>query len=217
MTINDDPAKKDKEWFPVPNLEGKGKDKENKIFHFVQKRSDGDNLLAESVIIANEPWFAVAETANDKTTIRLEKSVPLTSTSEYKPFEREAYLNRPYIFKSREHFESCIENARHQNLDSQYRKVKGIWRKYIDADDFHISICAADTIFSYSQDRIGLTHYLFFVGNNSCGKSNNLLVLKFLAYRNFMSVDMTAANIYQFLGSDEEGQGTVMRRRGRQN
>jgi hypothetical protein len=79
----------------------------------------------------------------------------------------------------------------------------------VDADDFHISICAADTLFTYYQDKIGLTHYLFFVGNNSSGKSNNLTVLHFLAYRNFTSTDITAANIYQFLGSGEEGQGTL--------
>lgn len=54
-----------------------------------------------------------------------------------------------------------------------------------------------------------MTHYLFFVGNNSSGKSNNLLVLKHLAYRNFLSTEMTAANIYTFLGSGEEGQGTL--------
>ena len=30
-----------------------------------------------------------------------------------------------------------------------------------------------------------------------------------LAYRNFMSSDMTGANVYQFLGSEEEGQGTL--------
>jgi len=40
------------------------------------------------------------------------------------------------------------------------------WKKYVDADDFHISICAADTIFTYFQDKIGLTHYLFFVWVN---------------------------------------------------
>jgi hypothetical protein len=106
-------------------------------------------------------------------------------------------------------FEACIEKARGETLDSLYRKEKAIWLKYIDADDFHISICAADTIFTYYQDRMGLTHYLFFIGGNNCGKSNNLLVLKYLAYRNFTSTDMTAANIYQFLGSGEEGQGTL--------
>jgi predicted ATPase len=72
-----------------------------------------------------------------------------------------------------------------------------------------ISLSTADTIFTYFQDKIGLTHYLFFVGGNNSGKSNNLTVLSFLAYRNMTSSDMTSANIYQFLGSGEEGIGTI--------
>jgi hypothetical protein len=84
-----------------------------------------------------------------------------------------------------------------------YRTVKSIIKKYVDADDFHISICAADTIFTYFQDN------LFFVGGNNSGKSNNITVLHFLTYRNMMSSGMTAANVYQFLGSDEEGIGTI--------
>jgi hypothetical protein len=71
------------------------------------------------------------------------------------------------------------------------------------------SICAADTIFTHFQDKIGLTHYLFFMGDNSSGKSNNLTVLHYIAYRNMMSSGMTAANVYQFLGSGEEGVGTI--------
>ena len=70
-------------------------------------------------------------------------------------------------------------------------------------------MCAADIIFTYSQARLGLTHYLFFVGDNTSGKSNNLTLIHILAYRNFMSSDMTAANVYQYLGSQEEGQGTL--------
>lgn len=97
-------------------------------------------------------------------------------------------------------------------LDSLYRQVKSIWKKYVDADDFHLSICAADTIFSYFQDKIGLTHYLFFVGNPASGKSNNLTVFQHLAYRNMTSSDMSHSNIYQFLGSMDEGVGTLCER-----
>lgn len=81
--------------------------------------------------------------------------------------------------------------------------------KNVDAGDFHLSLCAADTIYTYFQDKIGLTHYLFFVGNVGSGKSNNLRILQYLAYRNMTSTDITAANIYQFLDSMEEGQGTI--------
>ena len=76
-----------------------------------------------------------------------------------------------------------------KHLDTLYRKVKSIWKKYVDADDFHISICAADTIFTYYQDRLGLVHYLFFVGGATSGKSNRLEVFRFLAYRNWTFPD----------------------------
>lgn len=182
------------------------KDKERKNPLYVQKYTETD-LLAESVIVGGMPQFAVARTKSHY--ITLEGSIPKDDISEYKPYAQSAYLNKPYIFKSKEDFESCAEKARKESLDTLYSKVKSIWLKYIDADDFHVSICAADTIFTYYQDKIGLTHYLFFVGNNSSGKSNNLTVLHFLAYRNFTSTDITAANIYQFLGSGEEGLGTL--------
>jgi hypothetical protein len=206
---NDDPetaAKKlaiDSSWFVIPE-NGKGKQK----VHFVQKHSE-PGLLAEAVIVGGVPYFAVSRLNFGKITVTLEESIPITDRSEYKPFEASAYLNEPYKFKLKEDFEQCIQKARIETLDSLYRKVKGIWTKYIDADDFHISICAADTIFTYYQDKVGLTHYLFFVGGNDSGKSNNLFVLKHLSYRNFTSTGMTVANIYQFLGNGEEGQGTL--------
>jgi len=188
--------------------DGKESDKGIKKITYIQKHSE-NNILGESVIVDGIPYFAVAQQNTDEINITLEKSIQINETSEYRPYEREAYLNKPYTFKSKEEFVSTIEKAKHESLDSLYKRVKAIWNKYIDADDFHISICVADTIFTYYQDKIGMTHYLFFVGNNGSGKSNNLLVLKFLAYRNFTSTDMTAANIYQFLGDQEEGQGTL--------
>jgi hypothetical protein len=92
------------------------------------------------------------------------------------------------------------EGQKNETLDSLYKKVKSIWKKYIDADDFHISLSAADTIFTYFQDKIGLTHYLFFVGGGDTGKSNNLTVIEYVGYRCFNSLGITSANIYTFLG-----------------
>jgi hypothetical protein len=207
---NDDPdtaAKKISEdfHFTVPE-KGNGKDKNKTKPHYVHKYTEA-GLIAEAVIVDGLPYFAVARTNSNN--ITLEESLPRDDKSDYKPFERNAYLSEPYKFESAQHFKTCVEKARTESRDSLYRKVKSIWLKYIDADDFHISICTADAIFTYYQDKIGPTHYLFFVGSPGCGKSNNLLVLKYLAYRNFTSTDMTAANIYQFLGSGEEGQGTL--------
>jgi hypothetical protein len=201
-------------WHSIPKSQkkgdgnGKDKDKDKKHPHYVQKYAEsGSGLLAEAVIVRGIPFFAVSRAGSKD--ITLEKSIPIDDTSEYRPFELSAYLSEPYRFKSKQHFEASVEIVRRETRDSIFRKVKAIWSKYIDADDFHISLCAADTIFTYYQDKMGMTHYLFFIGGNNSGKSNNLLVLKYLAYRNFTSTDMTYANIYQFLGSGEEGQGTL--------
>jgi hypothetical protein len=180
--------------------------------YYVQKYHESESL-AESLIISGKPYFAVARPKPDNPSeiqITFEESITLADeTSELRPFELMSYMNKPYLFRSNNELESYLELARKENLDSLYIKVKHIWKKYIDGDDFHISICAADTVFTYFQDKIGLTHYLFFIGNNTSGKSNNLHVLHQLAYRNVTSTDMTSANIYQVLGSLDEGQATI--------
>jgi hypothetical protein len=202
---------------------------------FSQKYADND-YLAEAILIGNKPYFAVSikrsllsnseniiDTVDDNEDIScnnnnnnyfpsivLQESIPLDETTILKPTELISYLNKPCIFESKEDFYQYVENAKnHTDLFTLFKQVKSIWKKFLDADPFHISICAADTIFSYLQDKIGLTHYLFFIGNNGSGKSNNLVIFHYLGYRNMMSTDVTAANIYQYLGNLQEGQGTI--------
>lgn len=176
--------------------------KQEPVTH-LQKHSD-NRVLAEAVMIGKIPYFLVSENG----TIIPKKQI-LDGDRVIQPFVSEMYINRPYTFESLSQVEQYVEETRNETLDSLYKLVKSIWKKYIDADDFHISICSADTIFTYFQDKIGLTHYLFFVGNAGSGKSNNLTVFQFLSYRNMTSTGLTYANIYQFLGSAAEGIGTI--------
>jgi hypothetical protein len=181
------------------------KKQKNKKRCYIQKYL-GDNFLAEAVLVAGKPVYALTNANNDNITL-------CESIEDYDaiflPPERMGYMNRPYIFKSEEEFRYTVEKAKTDTIDNLYSEVKSIWKKYDFADDLEISLCAADTIFSYSQDILGMTHYLFFVGGPGSGKSNRLTIFNFLAYRNMMSTDMTAANIYRFLGAIQEGQGTI--------
>jgi hypothetical protein len=171
---------------------------------FIQKFSLHD-MLAEAVLIGGQPYFLIATISGS---VDIQRSIELADKILI-PLDKDAYINKPYSFLSEDHVKSSIDNAKRANLDTLYHKIKSIWKKYVDADDFYLSLCALDTIYTYFQDKIGLTHYLFFVGNVGSGKSNNLRILQYLAYRNMTSTDITAANIYQFLGSMEEGQGTI--------
>jgi hypothetical protein len=184
------------------NNNKKAKEEALKPKSYVQRLSDGEHF-AEAVIVGGVPAFIVRKNDVIYTTDKIEFEDKII-----KPLPAIAYLNKPYSFKIGE-IENVIEQAKTETLDTLYSKVKSIWKKYVDADDFHISICAADTIFTYYQDRLGLVHYLFFVGGPSSGKSNRLEVFRFLAYRNWTSSDITPANIYQLLGSREEGMATL--------
>jgi hypothetical protein len=92
-----------------------------------------------------------------------------------KPFETSSYLNEPYIFLSEERAKDCINRASSETRDTLYRKVESICKKYIVADSSHISLIASDIIFTDSQDKMGLTHYLFFVDDNT-KKDNTKMV-----------------------------------------
>jgi hypothetical protein len=162
----------------------------------------------EAILIGGVPYFL--ELVN--TQIILHKEIVLHDMV-LKPYERTMYLNKEYSFKSVKEIDDYVIRALKEYTDytgSLFTKIKGIWSKYIDANEDHLTICAADTIFSYFQDKLGMTHYLLFVGDNGTGKSNNLKVLQHLGYRALFDTSITTANIYQFLGSIEEGQGIIL-------
>jgi hypothetical protein len=191
---------------------GNGRDSENKsakdndkdMLKIYQAKYSNKLLLAESVLIAGEPYFLVTRAGE----ITIETSIQLTDNKILMPLEIESYLSKPYSFPSSEEVQQYIRKAKNENLDTLYNTSKSLWSKYVDGDGSHIALCAADSIYTYFQDKIGLTHYLFFVGNTGAGKSNNLLLINFVGYRN-LSTDVTPANVYQFLGIREEGQGTI--------
>jgi hypothetical protein len=179
---------------------------------YVQKYSISETVLAEAIIIGEKSLFAVADFSDcNEVNITLQKQIELDDDRKtvLKPLDLMSYINKPYRFRSEDEFWIFIKKGKVETLDSLYRKTKVIWKKYVDADNFHISICSADTIFTHKQDRVGTTHYLFFVGDNDTGKSAGLTILQYLAYRNMSSIGITSANIYQFLGSRDEGVGTI--------
>jgi len=190
-------------------MDDKDKDKDKKEI-YIQKFAFEDKLY-EAVLVDQKASFLVADREKGPNEINIKPTVDLDKQNKIlKPYEHDSYLSRPYEFEDELEVEYYKNEAKKYTLDSLYLNlVKPLWKKYIDADNLHLSLCAFDSITTYFQDLLGLTHYLFFVGNNNSGKSNNLYLLHFLAYRNIMSTDMTSANIFRSLGSMDEGQVTI--------
>jgi hypothetical protein len=189
---------------PTDKNKSPNDNKDKKRESYLQKFSQGLAFLAEGILIAGRPHFLVSKEG----VISVEGSIELENTL-IKPLEVNSYLSKPYAFASEADLKSYIDKAQQESPETLYKKAKSICKKYIDSDDHQIFLIASDLIFTYYQDKLGLTHYLFFVGDNTSGKSNHLTVIHILAYRNLMSSDLTPANVYQFFGGQEEGQGTL--------
>jgi hypothetical protein len=173
---------------------------------FYTIRYSSVDFLAEAVLISGQPKFLVIErnfgSISIKSSINVEGKI-------LKPLKKEAYLSKPYSFSSEQEILDLGNEARNITLSNLYTSVKSLCKLFVVGDENHITLLSADITYTHYQDRLGLTHYLFFIGKSGSGKSNNLTLIKLLGYRTFMSTDMTPANIYQFLGSQEEAMGTL--------
>jgi hypothetical protein len=169
-------------------------------------RYSSADFLAEAILIAGQPMFLVVE--RDSSSISIKSSVNVEGKI-LKPLKKETYLSKPYSFSSEQEIFDFGNEAQNMSLSDLYTNVKSHCKLFIVGDENHTTLLSADITYTYYQDRLGLTHYLFFIGKPGSGKSNNLTLIKLLGYRTFMSTDMTPANIYQFLGSQEEATGTL--------
>jgi hypothetical protein len=115
----------------------------------------------------------------------------------------------PYIFASAEELEEYLKHARNETFDTIFFKVKSVYKKYVNTEEHYITILAADTVYSYFQDKFPTVHYNIFVGDNGSGKNSALLVYKYLGYRVFYVTAASAPNYFTFLGEIEECQGTI--------
>lgn len=195
---------------PSVNINNKNKQekKREKKSHIINKYSPNGSTTAalyESILVGNATFFLNLEGEE----ISLVDKIELEDMDLIPP-NRTNCLSKEYSFTSVEEITNYQSRAKKENLDTLYQKVKNIWKKYLDIDEDSIVLCAADTIFTYFQDRLGLTHYLLFVGDNNSGKSNALRIFENLGYRPMFDTSITPANIYNFLGKFEEGQGIIL-------
>ena len=138
------------------------KDKQNKKRKYMfYKYSKGIAALAEAVLIKDTPVFLQIENGEPKL-----KEIIETDSQIITPPDKSSYLSKEYVFSSREEIEQYIKRAEKESLDSLFEKTKNIWKKYFDIDDKTLTLCSADTLFTYFQDKMGMTHYLLFVGDN---------------------------------------------------
>jgi hypothetical protein len=171
---------------------------------YVQKYST-DVTLSEAVIVGGYPFFLRLKSGEPI----LANKIELSNLTIYPP-DSQSQLSEPYVFESKEEIVHYLHLARKlASFDQLFYLIKTIYKKYVDAEEHYIVILAADTIYSYFQDKFATTHYVICIGDNSSGKNSILMTFKYLGYRVLLATGVSPANIYTFLGNMEECQGTI--------
>ncbi len=169
--------------------------------------SNGTLPLHESIVIVGQPptFLHLVDDGRPQYTLEIETDSKIVYPSD----KIDTQNPLPYIFDSTKELKEYLELARKETFDTLLSQVQIIYSKYVNTDEHYIVILAADTIYSYFQDKFGTTHYNIFVGDNGSGKNSALLAFKYLGYRVFYVTAASAPNYFTFLGEIEEGQGTI--------
>jgi|SRR5215216_542794 len=117
----------------------------------------------------------------------------------------------PYTFQSIDELNQYIELAKAETAGTLFTEVKDWAAKFYDTDtEEYTNLIAGDIVFTYFQDRIGKTHYVFVWGDPDQGKGAILETFNQLCYRGVSVTSATAATVYRMFGSIEKGQAVLI-------
>lgn len=174
----------------------------NKVKGKVQLSSG--EIFVESVVINGKPAFVTKKIGTDEyeTVDRIE-----TKKEIIEPCQPELCPYDPYSFTSDE------INALLQKpipIEELFDEAYYLVNRFIYAKEEYKTLIAIDLILSYSQEHLSTVHFPFAVGETESGKSSIMHLVMHAGYRPLYGEGINKANIYNYLGLDEEATGIVI-------
>ena len=115
----------------------------------------------------------------------------------------------PYIITP-ELLERIISPNFRPNFPSLYKRVYDEFDTFLDIESHYKQLETAFTFETYQQHKFNSIGYLYHLGPQDCGKSRALEVQNELAYRPLYGLEMPVANIFNYIGTREEGLCTIL-------
>jgi hypothetical protein len=156
-----------------------------------------DQGYYEAIYQDDKPYFltynkGVFEVYNSVT--KNEELIILPKTNQEIPYE-------PYTYNP---------NTPLQSVEVLFDRVWVEFDLFVDVEPKWVDVLSSCVLLSYRQEKIDSTPYIYIVGDNECGKTVILNLLSKLCYRPLHSVSLTPANIYGYIGTDNEFFGTIL-------
>lgn len=156
----------------------------------------------ESIILDGKPMFLSNINGKVETHDRIAHEDVI-----YEPIEKNMSMYKDYTFTK----EDLNSFAKHK-IDKQLilTKINELVNHFIDTTEVNKTLVTVDTMLTYCMEWIETLHYLYFVGETESGKSTALHILKNIGYRPMYSDNLPYADIYNFLGTEEEACGIIL-------
>ena len=159
------------------------------------------SVYVESIIVDDKPRFL----CNVKGDLQLAEKLENDGVI-YRPLESDECGYFPY--KTSFMMLDILKNnppTKEQILD----EIKAQINDFIEISERDRCLILGDLLLSYCQDWVDTLHFPFFVGETESGKSTALHLFRWLGYRCLYGEDIPNADIYNFLGTEEEATGTI--------
>jgi hypothetical protein len=182
---------------------------EDKRQHIPVYRHETKDKVYESIALGNStPAFLVYDNKNKKWGI-------VTSIEDievvYVPLHKDCLPYIPYRIPKKQ-LDKLISGTYKPNKQELFDKILDQIKLFIDVKEEDQILIVAEIFETYIQHKLSALGYLFMEGERGSGKSNACRVIADLSYRAMYSADTNAADIYNYVGTDEanEAQMTII-------
>ena len=120
--------------------------------------------------------------------------------------------NSRYEFAGEAELREYVQQAKEsETFYSLYKDVKKYYTNeyFVDTEPKNSVLYASYTVSGYFQDKFSTTPYIWLIGDNGSGKNSILITYSWLGYRVFYMTGASGANLCEYLGTIEEGQGSI--------
>jgi len=161
-----------------------------------------ENVLYESVIISGEPCFLIFDGKSFRATTNplIDNNIHI-----YPLTEKEMYPYKPYTI-------SNIEKMNNTNPSKQdlFKLIKNEYDTFLDLEDEYKVLETEQTLETYMQNKLNSIAYLMHIGDKASGKTRACELHSFLDYRPLFGINISKANIYRYIGHEQEGHCTII-------
>jgi hypothetical protein len=126
------------------------------------------------------------------------------------PVGKDRISYTPYAFTHEEIARLTNEPVQIPKFETIYQKYYDEFDIFLDIDDIYRHLETTFCFETYQQHRLNSTGYLYHTGEHDSGKTRPLELQKRLAYRPLFATEINEANIYEVIGTRQEGLCTIL-------